>query len=81
MPDRDGQQHARNEKDEEHKPEADAGAPRALPMRCAGLPAGSLQAHGVSDGLMVDDGDVIRIISARKADRGERADYATRRPT
>ena len=28
-----------------------------------------------------DDGDVIRIISARKADRGERADYATRRPT
>ena len=28
-----------------------------------------------------DDGDVIRIISARKADRGERADYATRSPT
>lgn len=28
-----------------------------------------------------DDGDVIRIISARKADRGERADYATGRPT
>lgn len=28
-----------------------------------------------------DDGDVIRIISARKADRGERADYATRRST
>lgn len=26
-----------------------------------------------------DDGDVIRIISARKADRGERSDYATRR--
>lgn len=26
-----------------------------------------------------DNGDVIRIISARKADRGERADYATRR--
>jgi uncharacterized protein len=26
-----------------------------------------------------DDGDVIRIISARKADRGERDDYATRR--
>ncbi len=26
-----------------------------------------------------DTGDVIRIISARKADRGERADYATRR--
>jgi len=26
-----------------------------------------------------DDGDVIRIISARKADRGERADYASRR--
>lgn len=29
----------------------------------------------------LDDGDVIRIISARKADRGERDDYATRRPT
>ena len=27
------------------------------------------------------DGDVIRLISARKADRGERADYASRRPT
>lgn len=27
------------------------------------------------------DADVIRIISARKADRGERADYASRRPT
>lgn len=25
-------------------------------------------------------GDAIRIISARKADRGERADYASRRP-
>ena len=28
-----------------------------------------------------ENGDVIRIISARKADRGERADYATRRAT
>jgi uncharacterized DUF497 family protein len=30
--------------------------------------------HGERDG-----GDVIRIVSARKADRGERADYASRR--
>ena len=27
----------------------------------------------------LDDGSTIRIISARKADRGERADYAARR--
>lgn len=59
-PDRDGQQHARHEEDEKHEPESDSGAPRPLPMCDPGLSACSLQPNGVSDGLVVDDGYVVR---------------------
>jgi hypothetical protein len=60
MPDRDGQRHACDEEHEEHEPEPDPRAPCAPAMRRTGLPAGSMEAHGVSKGLVIDDGDVIR---------------------
>lgn len=59
-PDRDGQHHACNEEHEEHEPEPNPRAACPLAMRGAGLPARSMQAHGISKGLVVDDGDVIR---------------------
>ena len=60
VPDGDGQRHARDEKDQEREPEPDPGPPRSLPMLRPGLPASAMQAYGIPNSFMVDDGDVVR---------------------
>ena len=60
VPDRDGEHHAGNEEKDEHDPEPDAGALRALAVRNARLAASAVQTHGLLDRLVVDDGHVLR---------------------
>ena len=60
VPDRDRERHARDEEDDEHDPEPNPGALRALAMRDTRLPAGTVEAHGLLDLLVVDDGHVLR---------------------
>ena len=60
VPDRDGEHHACDEEDDEHDPEPNPGALRALAVRDARLPASAVQTHGLLDLLVVDDGHVLR---------------------
>jgi len=59
MPDGDREHHARHEEKEEHQPESDPGAARALAMLDPCLAACPMQAHRVADRLVVDDRDVL----------------------
>ena len=60
VPDRDGEHHAGDEEGDEHDPEPNPGALRALAVRDPRLAACAVQTDGLLDALVVDDGHVLR---------------------
>ena len=58
-PDDDGERDARNEQQHQHDPEPETGTLRPLAMLDASLPSSPMETHGVTDGFVIHDRDVV----------------------